>query len=148
MTYSVQLKPVECQPVAVVRRQATPNALSTVVPEACGIVWNALKALQIKAGRHVAIYWDGQINLEVGVEVAESFSGSGPVVRSSTPAGRVLTTAHFGPYDRLAEAHEAIRNWSERHQHALAGPNWEIYGHWNDDPSQLRTDVFYLLKGA
>ena len=33
---------------------------------------------------------------------------------------------------------------------ALAGPNWEIYGHWvdewNRDPSKIRTDVFYLIK--
>jgi len=30
----------------------------------------------------------------------------------------------------------------------FAGPNWEIYGHWTDDPAQLRTDVFYLLDCA
>jgi hypothetical protein len=23
--------------------------------------------------------------------------------------------------------------------------NWEIYGHWDDDPSKVRTDVFYFL---
>jgi hypothetical protein len=31
----------------------------------------------------------------------------------------------------------------------LAGPNWEVYGHWTDewnsDPAKIRTDVFYLL---
>jgi hypothetical protein len=31
----------------------------------------------------------------------------------------------------------------------LAGPNWEIYGHWkdewNNDPSKICTEVFYLL---
>jgi len=31
----------------------------------------------------------------------------------------------------------------------FAGPNWEIYGHWqsewNTNPSQIRTDVYYLL---
>ncbi|MDB5328046.1 MAG: Bacterial transcription activator, effector binding domain, partial [Phycisphaerales bacterium] len=36
------------------------------------------------------------------------------------------------------------------HGHAMAGPNWELYGHWdqswNDDPSKIRTDVYYLLK--
>jgi hypothetical protein len=32
------------------------------------------------------------------------------------------------------------------HHYTLAGPNWEIYGDWNDQPDQLRTDVFYLLK--
>ncbi len=25
-------------------------------------------------------------------------------------------------------------------------PYWEVYGDWDDDPSKLRTDVFYLLK--
>ena len=36
------------------------------------------------------------------------------------------------------------------HGHTLAGPNWEIYGHWvdewNRDPTKIRTEVFYLLK--
>jgi hypothetical protein len=34
--------------------------------------------------------------------------------------------------------------------HELAGPSWEVYGHWldewNSDPRKIRTDVFYLLK--
>src|SRR5262245_59498011 len=29
---------------------------------------------------------------------------------------------------------------------ALAGPNWEIYGDWTDNPDELRTEVFYLLQ--
>jgi hypothetical protein len=24
--------------------------------------------------------------------------------------------------------------------------SWELYGHWEDDPAKLRTDVFYLLR--
>jgi effector-binding domain-containing protein len=147
MTYTVELQHVESQPLAVVERRARQTELSKVVPDACGLVWNAVKALGIKAGRHVAVYRDCQINLEVGVEIDSSFAGSGSVIRSATPAGAVLTTAHFGPYNRLGDAHQAIRDWSARHQQTLAGPNWEIYGHWTNDPSQLRTDVFYLLKG-
>jgi hypothetical protein len=27
----------------------------------------------------------------------------------------------------------------------MTGVDWEIYGHWDDDPAKLRTDVFYLL---
>ena len=57
---------------------------------------------------------------------------------------------HFGPYNRLGEAHQAIRDWCANHGYSLAGPNWEIYGHWldawNADPGQIRTDVFYLLS--
>jgi hypothetical protein len=37
----------------------------------------------------------------------------------------------------------------QANDHTLAGPQWEIYGHWlpewNKDPSQIRTDVYYLL---
>jgi effector-binding domain-containing protein len=147
MTYTVEVKQADGQPLAIVRRRASQQDLSTVVPDACGVVWNAVKALSLKGGRLVAIYWDDQINLDVGVEIDASFNGSSAVLRSATPAGPVLTTVHFGPYGRLGEAHQAIRDWSARQHYRLAGPNWEIYGHWNDDPAQLRTDVFYLLKG-
>jgi effector-binding domain-containing protein len=146
MTYTVESKTVESQPLATVKRRARQSELSKVVPEACGIVWDAVKALQIKGGRHVAIYWNGEIDLEVGVEVDDSFQGKGEVLRSATPAGAVLTTTHVGMYDRLGDAHRAIVEWSVQHQKPLAGPNWEVYGHWTDDLSQLRTDVFYLLK--
>jgi effector-binding domain-containing protein len=72
------------------------------------------------------------------------------VIGSSTPAGRVATAVHLGPYDRLPEAHQAIRRWCADHGYTLAGPNWEIYDHWTDewnsDPSRIRTGLFYLLK--
>jgi effector-binding domain-containing protein len=135
----------------VVRRRATSRELARVVPEACGLVWGVVRSEKIAgAGRHVAVYWDGEINLEVGVELEAPYIGHGEVVGSATPAGAVVTTTHFGPYGRLHEAHEAIRDWSADRGYELAGPNWEIYGHWMDewnaDPDKIRTDVFYLLR--
>jgi effector-binding domain-containing protein len=62
-----------------------------------------------------------------------------------TPSGRAATAAHFGSYDLLSEAHAAVREWCAAKGEALAGPNWEAYGHWDDDPARVRTDVFYLL---
>jgi effector-binding domain-containing protein len=79
------------------------------------------------------------------------FAGHGEVVGSSIPAGVVAKAVHLGPYEKLGEAHEAVCDWCARHAYALAGPNWEIYDHWvdewNRDPSKIRTDVFYLLRG-
>jgi effector-binding domain-containing protein len=136
-------------PVAVVRRQARASELSKIVPESCGVVWSWLRARQLRGGRHVAIYWDGAIRLEVGVEVIDAIPDDGAVVRSATPAGRTASVVHLGPYNQLGTAHQAIRNWCATHGLPLAGPNWEIYGHWQDawnaDPSQVRTDVFYQL---
>jgi len=150
MQYDIRLEHQSVRPLAVVRRRASLQQLPRVVPEACGIVWNILRTHQITgAGRHVAIYWDCEINLEVGVEMAAPFAGCGEVVGSMTPAGTVATTTQYGPYQQLHAAHEAIRQWCATSGYALAGPNWEIYDHWKDewnrDPSKIRTDVFYLL---
>lgn len=137
-------------PTAVVRLRAAKSELSRVVPEACGVVWNALRAANVKGGRHVALYRNDRIDLEVGVELDAPIADLGDVVGSSLPSGPVATTAHFGPYSTLHAAHQAILDFCSRHGHALAGPSWELYGHWqqawNDDPSQIRTDVCYLLQ--
>jgi effector-binding domain-containing protein len=147
MSYQVEVKQLAGQPLAVVRRVASQEQLSRVVPAACGEVWNFVRAAGIAgAGRHVAVYLDGAIHIEVGVEVPGPFTSDGNVVYSETPAGTVATTVHMGPYDRLGDAHDAILNWCAAQQRLIAGPNWEIYGHWDDDPAKLRTDVFYLLR--
>jgi effector-binding domain-containing protein len=150
MEYEIRLEQHSGQPLAVVRRRARPQELAKVVPDACGQVWSVIRSQQLSgAGRHVAVYLDAQINLEVGVELDRPFTGHGEVVASATPSGLVATTTHFGPYHLLHQAHEAIRQWCEASGHVLAGPNWEVYGHWKDewnrDPTKIITDVFYLL---
>ena len=146
---SVHFQQVESIPLAVIRRQASQSELSRVVPECCGLVWNAVRAQQVKAGRQVAIYWDGKIRLEVGVELLGPFVEQEEVVRSATPAGAAAAATHFGPYGSLSATHNAILQWCTANDHTLAGPSWEIYGHWlpewNTDPSQIRTDIYYQL---
>jgi effector-binding domain-containing protein len=154
MAYAVRTENTTGTPIAVVRRRAAAGQLSAVVPEACGTVWKVLKSLGVKgAGRHVAVYRGCEgalIDVEVGAEVPEAFAGHGEVVGSTTPAGDVATVTHFGPYGRLGNAHQAIRDWCTANGRKTAGENWEVYGHWlpewNEDPSQIRTDVYYLLK--
>ena len=151
MEYDVRIEQLTSIPLAVVRRRATLQELPKVIPAACGTVWDVVRAQKIAgAGRHIALYWDDVFNLEVGVELAAPFDGHGEVVSSATPAGVVATAVHFGPYARLSEAHQAIRQWCAHHAYTLVGPAWEIYGHWQqewcDDPAKIRTDVFYLVK--
>ncbi len=101
MPYSaVQFQQLDSIPLAVIRRHANPSELSSLVPQLCGLVWNAIRAQQAKAGRHVAIYWDGGIRLEVGVELYGPFTDDGEVVRSATPAGPVASGTHFGSYNQ------------------------------------------------
>jgi GyrI-like small molecule binding domain len=146
-----ELRELPSVPLAVVRRRVSASELSRVVPECCGIVWNTLRAQRVRPGRNVAVYWNPDIRLEVGVELAEPFGEEDGLVRSATPGGLVAFTTHLGPYGQLGRAHDAIRDWCAANGHRLAGPNWEIYGHWQDawnaDPSQIRTDVFYQVAG-
>ena len=146
---NIELRQRPSVPLAVIRRRVRASELSRVVPECCGIVWNALRAQQLTGGRHVAVYWNSDIRLEVGVEFADAFVEQGDVVRSATPGGLTAFAPHFGPYGELGRTHEAIQRWCVTQGHKLAGPSWEVYGHWNsewnDDSSQIRTDVFYLV---
>jgi effector-binding domain-containing protein len=153
MEYDVRLETAATRPTAVVRRRVSQQQLPKIIPEACGLVWGVVRAQHIPgAGRHVALYLDDAINLEVGVELEAPLpdAGHGEVVPSALPAGRVATTTHFGPYPQLSRAHQAILDWCNTQGHTRAGPSWEIYGHWldewNRDPSKIRTDVYYLLK--
>ena len=150
MEYVVRHGHQSSRPLAVVRRRAGARELAKVVPEACGVVWSAIRSQGVAgAGRHVAVYLDGEINLEVGVELDAPYPGHGEVVGSATPSGEVASTTHRGPYGRLHEAHEAIHRWCAANGRTPAGPSWEVYGHWQDewnsDPGKITTEVFYLL---
>ena len=151
MSYTIRLEQFPGCPLAIVKRQAPQHLLSKVIPEACGTVWNALRAHHIQgAGRHVALYLDNTYNLEIGAELQSPISPLGEVLPSSLPAGPIATLTHFGPYQSLGAAHQAIHQWCKDNNREPIRPCWETYGHWqtawNNDPSQIRTDIYYLLK--
>ena len=84
--------------------------------------------------------------LEIGVQVPARFTGDEKIFCSNTPAGRVATVAHMGPYDQMAPAYDALKKSCSERGESYAGTSWEVYGHWSDDPAQLRTDIYFLLK--
>lgn len=122
------------------------------MPAACGEVWSFIRSSGLqRPGRHLALYQaDGSV--EVGAEVEQSFAGNERIHCSHLPGGRVATAVHFGPYQGLSVAHEALREWCTKQGHPWSRVCWEIYGHWeeswNTDPSKIRTDIFYLLAEA
>ncbi|MCJ7738674.1 MAG: GyrI-like domain-containing protein [Anaerolineae bacterium] len=146
MTYAVAFRDINAQPIAAVRCTATQETLGQTIQEALGEVWDHLRRSPPGAtGRNVVLYLDDALTLDIGVEIQPPFTASESVRPSATPSGPVATTVHYGAYQRLPEAHRAIREQCAREQRALAGPSWEVYGHWTDDPSQLTTEVVYLL---
>lgn len=100
-------------------------------------------------GQNIFIYRGGTpefLDVEFCVGITAPFSGAGVVESLETPSGLVATTTHIGDYGALKSAHDAVHAWCRANDRVQAGPSWEIYGHWNPDPAQCRTDIYYLLK--
>lgn len=151
MRYQIELAHSEPIHTAVIRGRVRPQELTQFVPTACGEVWSFVRSAKLpRPGRHCALYLDDHGSVEVGAEVSEPFVGNDRVHCSKLPAGRVVSTVHFGPYSLLREAHTAIHKWCAEQQQQLSGISWELYGYWqvswNVDSSKIRTDVFHLLR--
>jgi effector-binding domain-containing protein len=80
------------------------------------------------------------------VLVSGSFEAEERVIASALPEGEVATATHRGDYAQLGATHEAVRDYAAAAGRELAGPCWEVYGHWRADPAELETEVFWLLR--
>ena len=147
--YTVMVIDVPAVPTLVIRRRARGSDLAKVVPEGCGAAWELLRGQGLRGGHNIALYLDGGM-VEAGVEFSGAVGATGKVLRATLPAGRAATAMHRGRYTDLGRAHAAVREWCKGAGLALAGPSWEVYGHWQDawntDPSKIETEVFWLLK--
>ena len=156
--YQVSIQQVAEQPIAVARGRVTMKTISTAIFPLLDKVWAFVKAGGAKSnGHNILVYLDrGEgtplimndpgVEIEAGAQVLAPFPDAGDVVCSTTPGGRVATTIHMGEYTDLVHAHRAVRQWCIDNNHPIAGTNWEVYGHHEDDPTKRRTDVYYLLK--
>lgn len=94
-------------------------------------------------GQNVMVFLDDTPHVEVGVQVAGTFAPIGRVVPSALPVGPAAKTVHRGSYDRLDDAHAAVRSWCATHGLRPTGVRWEIYGDWTEDSARLETEVWY-----
>jgi catechol 2,3-dioxygenase-like lactoylglutathione lyase family enzyme len=148
--YEVREVTVVARPVAGVRAQVARGQVAQTFGPHLEHVY--------AAGRSGAVALDGQnifiyraataeeLTVEFCVGVTAPFAAVGVVLPLETPHGVAAMTTHRGDYGRLSEANAAIVEWCRANNRLRAGPSWEVYGHWHPDVSQLRTDVYYLLR--
>ena len=142
----VEIREVSARPLAVVRTKTEWPQLSRTIQTSIDAVYAFIAEAPVaQSGHNVVVYLDDTPTIEVGFEVDGTFEASQGVTPSATPAGRAATITHHGPYTALSQTHQAVRAWASENGHSLAGPRWEIYGDWHDDPAQLETQVFHLL---
>jgi effector-binding domain-containing protein len=149
VAYDVRIETVQSRLIATARGEIGKDNLLDVAFPLSRLAWDFLKAHPEIPGTGTNI-WCYRLDcqtwmVEAGAEVLEEFEGEGPIACSKTPAGQVAVTKHVGPYSGIQDAHGAIRAWAETNNWGLLGPNWEVYGHRQEDESKLETEVYYSL---
>jgi effector-binding domain-containing protein len=150
MAYPIEEHEVAAQWIAAVRARVAPGGVAGAFRQPLDRVWAFLRAhpgLRTD-GHNLFLYHHtapGLLDVDFGVQVVCSFDGDGEVRCVATPAGRVASTVHRGPYDRLGDAHAALRAWCRDSGRAIGAASWELYGGWSDDPARLETTIVYLL---
>ena len=147
MSHEVTVTRVAARPTAVVAATTTWAEYPALWPVLSGEVWACLRANGIQRGcRNVMLYLDDTPRVEVGVLLDQPCPLTGRVVASTLPAGEVATTVHYGPYEGLGAAHQAVADWCAEHGRRRAGLRWEIYGPHREDPAEVWTEVSWLLQ--
>jgi len=149
MTAEVTVKTVEPTPTAVVAAATTWTEFPELWRPMLDEVWSFLRNLAPeglgKPGHNIMLYKDDVPNVEVGVQVSESFAPAGPVVASAPPGGLVATATHAGPIAGIGDTHQAVRGWSTANGYQLAGARWEIYGGPDPATGHFDVSVFWSL---
>jgi effector-binding domain-containing protein len=153
MLVTVNLLAVHPRKLAAVRREVAPGAVGSAWEPAIGKVWPFIRSQPgiWSDGHNIFLYHHptepgAPILCDFGVEVTRTFEIAGEVYATETPEGEATVAVHRGPYNRMDEAHNAIRKWMAANRTDSAGHSWEIYGDPTPDPTDTETTVVCLLK--
>ena len=149
MALEIELVDVEAHTIAAVRTRLAMTDIPDKIFPLMDRVWAFIRGNAIEGfGHNVWLYGtpsDGEVDVEIGVHVPETFQGADGIVCSCTPAGKAARAIHFGDYSELPRVNMALVSWCREQGHKLAGRSWEIYGDWEEDPAKRRTDVYHLV---
>jgi effector-binding domain-containing protein len=148
--YPVSLQRSAPRTIAAVHARLVPSRIPLEFKRCLDQVYAARASGIQLDGQNIFLYryavdQPGQLDIEFGVGMTGPPISVGDVRPVALPVGEVAMTTHRGAYTGLGAAHEAMLEWCRTHSRALAGPRWEVYGHWTEGQVPW-TDVYYLLR--
>src|SRR5262249_25213950 len=145
----VSLVTVQARPTIVIPETTTweefPHRWRPLLDEVYAFVRASPELADTPSWQNVMFYKDHTPSVEIGVLAPGPFIPSGRVIASELPAGEVATATHIGDYADLGLTHRAVLDYMADHGLEMAGPRWEIYGHWREDPREVETEIYWLI---
>lgn len=152
--YEIRVETLPVTSTLYMRFRASPDQLGARLAQVLPAVYgHATGGGGTPAGAPYTRYHDTEgetLELEAGLPVVGPGTGKGEIQAGELPGGPAAVTWHVGPYERLAEAHQALTAWAEKNGYTPAGPAWESYvtdPGAEPDPSKWRTQVVLPLRG-
>lgn len=142
MKYECTIRALKPQPVMSIRGKTTLAALVDTIGEFLREVWEYVEKSGGKfSGPPFTCYHKisgEEIEIEAGMPVSDPLPSAGRIKAGELPGGEAVSTIHYGPYDFLPAAGEALDAWVKQHGREAAGPNWEIY--WTDPGEVIKAE--------
>lgn len=109
--------------------------------------WAQIRGTNVEGtGHNVVIYRNQGTQLSAGVQVPDDTpEPPAPLILAGTPAGRAAHLRHIGPYAKIPDSIRRLFAWCAEQGHTPLEPTWEVYGDWQDDETQLVTDIYVVV---
>jgi len=152
MKYQCEIVEQTTQPVACIRTRCDAKDIPAVLGEGYGKIMHHLMSIGVTpTGMPYTAYFNmdmSDLDIELGMPVAEPFSGSEEVVSGQMLSGKYAVTVHTGPYGELEPAYTALSEWMSANGCVPVGVAYEFY---MNDPGETRpvdlvTRIMFPLK--
>lgn len=126
------------------------------LPEVMGVLFGQIMSFVARKRIHVdgppfALYHTmdvENVDVEVGVPVAQEVHGHGRIRPGVLPAGRVVTATHLGPYETIEETYNRLMEFIKEHGFEAETFMYEFYLNDPEEvpPEEIKTEVFVPIK--
>jgi hypothetical protein len=108
-------------------------------------VWPVVKGGSIpNKGINWAVYEEGG-GLFAGIEAGVTDASALGLELRTIRLARYAEWKHVGPYSRLGESYDALKNELDAMGLRPGRPLVEVYGHWTEDESKLETTILMTV---
>jgi len=150
--YDITVDHVPHRMALVVRRRATAQTASQVIPEAFAEIYAHIDSgAAVGAEERLALFpldftAPGEHEIAVAVVIADGVPGPG-IELDELPACKVIKTTHYGAYPTTPAGWTAVLEWMDERDLDPARDLWEVYLNTPDEvpECELATDLMVPL---